>query len=320
MTLATGSASFQFNGAATGDRTGKGSGTASFEFDGAAKSTVILIYNSQEALLTEATRSPLTSVSQLALMYMGIYPAMSDFTSQIAVLTNSQITAKQVNNSQEARLAVGANPMTDTNTSQIAVLSMVRSNPDRRQMRAWPFYMDGHWFYVLHLGNLTTLVFDTLTRKWSEWKSTDYNIWRANYGVNWNEDIIGGSVDSNLIFQISPNVSDDTGKAIVSIITGGFPMRMRDNIRCDEVIVTSSVGVSTPVGAATMQLRGSDDYGLSWQDYGTLDLSLNNPRGIVTWQSLGEIASPGRIFEITDSGAAKRINSLDMYSRDLNDG
>lgn len=319
MSAATGSASFEFDAAVVGGHFGESTGIASFQFNAAAKSTVIEIFNSQDALITTGDGDNSVRDSQVALLTAGTKPAELIFNSQDVLLTSTQIEAKFVYDSQQPLLAVGANPMTDVNSSQVAILTMSRSNPDRRQMRAWTFYQDGHWFYVLHLGNTGTIVFDTLTRKWSEWKSFNYNNWRANTGVNWNEDVVAGSLDSNVLFQVKPDFGTDMGDPIVSVLTGGYPMRLRNSATCDTVIVTSSVGMSTGT-VATMGLRTSDDYGLSWQDWGTLDLSTATPRTEVTWQSLGEITAPGRIFEITDSGAAKRINSLDMYSRDIQDG
>ncbi len=318
MSVGTGSASFQFDLAAKGGHGGTSIGSGSFQFNGAAKSTVIEIYESQQPLQTDANFDDTLEArtSQFLIMSMGTQPAEEIFNSQDVVLSSTQVTAKEMYDSQTPALVLGANPMTDMNTSQVVVMSMVKSNPDRRQMRAFTFYQDGHWFYVLHLGNIGTIVFDTLTRKWSEWQSFNYNNWRANYGLNWNEDILAGSIDSNVVFQVSADTGTDMGTPIISRMTAGYPMRMRGTLVVDEVMLASSVGISAPIGDATFQLRGSDDYGLNWNDYGTLSMTDATPKTQVSWRSLGIITQPGRLFELVDNGAAKRINDLQMFSAD----
>lgn len=318
MTVGTGSASFQFDLAAKGGHSGTAPGAGSFQFSVAAKSTTIEIYDSQQPLLGDANWNDSLELraSQLIVLAAGTQPADNIFSSQDVILSLTQIQAQEMYESQQPLLAMGANPMTDTNSSQLVVLSMVKSNPDRRQMRAFTFYQDGHWFYVLHLGNTGTIVFDTLTRKWSEWQSFNYNNWRANYGINWNEDVLAGSIDSNVIFQVTPDSGTDIGQPIISRMTAGYPMRMRGSLAVDEVMLASSVGVSTPIGDAAFQLRGSDDYGLNWSDYGTLTLTGATPKTQVSWRSLGVITQPGRLFELVDNGAAKRINDLQMFSVD----
>lgn len=316
MTDATGSATGQSNVSAVGAQSGVSSGTASGSSVVSARSGTIETYDSQLAALTDAAFDLSVRAEQLAALTMGTQRADFLEGSQLLVKALTQITAEEEYASQLAVKTVGANDMTDINTSQLAVLTLVRSNPDRRKMRAWSFVQDGHWFYVLHLGNTTTLVFDTLTRKWSEWQTHNMNNWRANYGVNWNGDVLAGGVDNNVIYQVTPDYASDDGLPIISVLTGGYPMRLTNSITCDEVMVTSSVGMASTIDA-TLKLETSDDYGLSWQDWGTLDLDTATPRTRVVWSSLGLITAPGRIFRLTDSGAARRINSLEMFSRDV---
>lgn len=322
MSDGTGTASFQFDLAAGAGHRGESTGIASFQFDCAAASTITEMYESQQPLLSDVNFDDTLEArsSQVALLVAGTSPAEDIFDSQLTLLSSTQIQAQEVYESQQTALALGANPMTDINSSQVVVLSMVRSNPDRRQMRAFTFYQDGHWFYVLHLGNTCTLVFDTLTRKWSEWQSFNYNNWRANCGINWNEDVLAGSIDSNVVFQVTPETATDLDQPIISRMTAGYPMRMRGTMVVDEVMLQSSVGVSAPVGDATFQLRGSDDYGVTWNDYGTLYMTDATPKTQVSWRSLGMITAPGRIFELLDNGAAKRINDLQMFSQDEQNG
>ena len=316
---------FQADGVSNiGFRGGYDGRSGNMRADGASdvsfKSTVVEARVSQLPVLASITHDTTVDLrsSQVVVKSMFGRPAFRAYDSQIVVKVSTQVEAKFEYLTQYAR-KVGAQWMPEARSSQVAVLSLVRSNPDRRKMRAYPFFMDGHWFYVLHLGETTTLVFDTVTRKWSEWNSQKYNNWRPNYIINWKGDVIGGSLDSNIVFNVSPIYDNDVGDPIISTITGGVPVRWVNDISCDAVMVTSSAGMTKgSVSVPSMQLRSSDDYGVTWNDWGSQDLSVWNPTIRLQWQSLGQISAPGRIFEITDTGAAKRINSLRLFSRDIN--
>jgi hypothetical protein len=310
---ATGTATLSAKGGYTGR---SAAGSAEGSSDLLAKSTIIELRSSQDVVVSSAQRNPSLRDSQVVVKSMFGIPAEGIFSSQDVAKALIQIEAKFEYNTQLVR-KVDAQWMPSANASQVAVLSLVRSNPDKRELRAYSFFQDGHWFYVLHLGNQSTLVFDTTTRKWSEWRTTDFNNWRANYVVNWQSAVLGGDVSSNMVFDVAPSYDSDVTSPIVSVITGGIPVRWDNSISCDGVMVTSSAGMSTgTVTAPSIGLRTSDDYGLTWQDWGTQDLTDWTPTFRLQWSSLGNVRAPGRIFEITDNGASKRINSLRLFSRD----
>jgi len=318
--LTTGHITITTTVAAVGGHAGLATGRSTIEMDVAGKSTIILVETPQFSLLSDAQYDGAPRASQFAQLTLGARPAGFEFATQLAALALTQIIAKKELVSELAQEALTQGDPVDK-VSQLAQLVLTRANPDQRRLRAFTFVMDGHWFYVLHLGNLTTLVFDTLTSKWSEWQTQNYNNWKAGYATNWNQDIVAGAIDGNMIYDVRPDVSfdDDATKPIVSVVTGGYPTRLRVSIACDEIMVTSSVGW-IPGGINTLQLRTSDDFSLSWQDWGAQDFSAATPRTEVSWRSLGNISAPGRIFELTDVGAAARINSIEMYSRDVQDG
>lgn len=291
-------------------------GTAPGDSNAEGLSTITAIYAVQYPAQVLVNWMPPVRTVQYAMLTMGAKPAYDIKGVQLSMLSLTKVAAKQMLATQLVENTLGSADPPMIQASQLVMLTLVRSSPDRRKIRAWKFRMDGHWFYVLHLGDTGTVVFDTTTRKWSEWKTKFYNIWRANYGSNWNEDITAGSVDSNMLFGISPKNNTDYGLEITSIFTAGFPMRMRGSVTCDEVMVSATIGFA-PIGAATMQLETSDDMGASWIDQGTLDLNTDNPKLEVAWRSLGEISAPGRIFRLTDSGAAKTVTGIDMFSRDI---
>lgn len=294
-----------------------GSGTAPGDSTAQGYSTITAEYASAYSDLVLSGYTPGVRTSSFALLTLGAQPAYAENAYQLCSLSLIKIIAKGIYDTQLVQQTL-ENREPPVQSTQLAMLALVRSNPERRKIRAWRFYMDGHWFYVLHIGDTGTVVFDTVTRKWAEWQTKFYNIWRANYGTNWNEDIVAGSVDSNMLFGISPRNNTDYGVEITSIFTAGFPMRMRGSVTCDEIMVTATVGFGT-VSAGTMQLRTSDDQGASWTNQGILDLTTATPKTEVSWRSLGEISAPGRLFELTDSGAAKTVIGIDMFSRDMED-
>lgn len=318
--LTTGTVSMALGIAAVGGYAGLATGSAAMAIDVAGKSTIILVEASQAAALTDAQFEPNAQASQLVRLTLGTKPAQYEFASQLAALSLIQITAREEMVSELTREALVQGDVVDQ-VSQVAMLTLARANPDARRLRAFPFWLDGHWLWVVHLGNLTTLVYDTLTGKWSEWLTQNYNNWKAGYAVNWNGDVVAGAIDGNMLYNVDADIAyDDTpATPIISVVTGGYPTRMRISFACDEVMVTSSVGW-VPGGVSTLQLRTSDDQGISWIDWGAQDFSTATPQTEVSWRSLGSISAPGRIFELTDIGAAARINSIEMYSRDIQDG
>jgi hypothetical protein len=62
----------------------------------------------------------------------------------------------------------------------------------------------------------------------------------------------------------------------------------------------------------TVNLKYSDDSGATFYDAGdqTVPAEVYDTR--LNWRSLGSIRYPGRLFKITDSGALRRIDSLEV--------
>ena len=72
-----------------------------------------------------------------------------------------------------------------------------------------------------------------------------------------------------------------------------------------------SLGAPTVTGAA-ITLRTSDDGGHSFYSHGDVTITPANYSQEIAWRGLGLIRAMGRVFEITDRGAAVRINAADM--------
>lgn len=306
---------------AGGGYSGVAAGAAVGEAFASAHSTIILDEVSQLGALALGASNPEVRVDQFVLITLGTIPARYEFMSSVSLLALTQITARDEYISQLPLISVIQGKVVEK-VSQVVVLTLARTNPGKRQLRAFPFNQDGHTFYVLQLGAIGTVVYDQTTGKWSEWQSWLYNNWKANYGINWQSGCIAGSIDSNMLYDVDPEyMFDERALPIVSVITGGYPMRLRDSVACDEVMVTASVGYAPGAANSSFTLRTSDDRGLSWKNWGTLDMGAASPMTEVSWRSLGQISQPGRIFELTDNGgAAQSINSIEMFSRDVPNG
>lgn len=222
------------------------------------------------------------------------------------------------------------NAQFEMRVNQGLVMAAAAGRVKNFNMRAWTFSMDGHDFYVLQCGEGGTLIYDTTTQQWMTWASTprDVTNWRVQTGLNWNShsnfigdsDIIGGDDTTGMLWYLDADRGGDgdgfdvTGNVVLGferVLTGGLPARGRGTIACNYVFLTGSLGEPVPADPE-ITLSVSDDNGKTYQDMGTIDISLNNFTQDVTWFSLGSFGAPGRIFRITDLGALERIDSLDM--------
>lgn len=188
----------------------------------------------------------------------------------------------------------------------------VEVNPDMNRLRAWTFTLDGHDYYVLRLGEDVTLVYDTITRQWSEWATADWDVWRVNVGLNWgSQDIVAGDLAEGQLWNIDPVARlDDITIPITTVVTGGLPMRGLDSVPCG-VMLTGSLGEpaadSEGIG---VRLETSDDNGKTFTDHGQVPL-LTGENYQPTWLSIGQISAPGRVFKFTDVGGMARVDGAD---------
>jgi hypothetical protein len=213
--------------------------------------------------------------------------------------------------------------------SEIRVMAVVHGRQDNRRMRSGWFPLDGHDYYFVRLGDTATLVYDLSTGQWMEWTSEDLNFWRINAAWNWigmgtktlsggaKSKVVLGDDSAGLLWTLDPTVGvDDSARSdrdpvpFTRRVIGGVAQRMRDSTPVGAVYLTADLG--TPqYTTATVTLRTSDDNGKTYQNQGTITVEPGNYDQEFVWRSVGQIRAPGRIFEITDNGAAVRIDGLD---------
>lgn len=217
-------------------------------------------------------------------------------------------------------------PTPQLRVSQLFVRVLIKGRVDEPTIRAWTFTQDGHDFYVLRLGSASTLVYDTHSQQWSVYGSGTGNPWRAYTGRNWIggrklalpwSDVIVGDDGTGAIYFLSPDddVDDDS-------ITGAdtprpFRRRLTGQVivkpgyfsaPCFGVQLFGSIGS----GIGTVNLAVSDDRGFNYDDMGDLSIDAEDYSARLNWLSLGSMTAPGRLFRITDTGALKRVDGLEM--------
>lgn len=240
------------------------------------------------------------------------------------------------------------------------------------KFRAWSYSADGHLFYILNLGDENTFVYDITSEQWTRWNNYESDILRQHagckvfaslefpYGTTQllikSNPIIVGDIYSGTLWAIDPTYryDDDITHESVSIIesrfTAGFPARMRETAKCNEVYLTGSVGnptvfdpfyltdgedgpfltdgdtdiilvdlsvtsegleISGPF-APTISLETSDDNGRTWFNHGELSVNPTDWTLELVWRSLGIIQAPGRLFRFIEYGAMTRVDGVDM--------
>lgn len=201
-------------------------------------------------------------------------------------------------------------PQANANNSILGItVAYTIGAPEVFTSRAWTYTMDGHPFYVLHLGQQGTFVYDLSTQQWSQFQTAGFDTWNMEYGVSWNEYIVGGSLVDGSVWHLDADAFvDEDFRAITRIVTGGIPQRARKAVTNYGVSVNGAVEEIDEDSDSFITLELSDDNGTSWIDVGTIDLLNDNPKQELNWISLGMITAPGRIYKFTDSGSLRRID------------
>lgn len=220
-------------------------------------------------------------------------------------------------------------PRSSVNVSQLFVRALIKGRVDEPKIKAWTFTQDGHDFYVLRLGSAgATLVFDTHSEQWSVYGSGTGNPWRAYTGRNWQggrklalpwSDVVVGDDGNGALYFLSPDDDYDDDSISGADTPRAFRRRLTGQVvvkpgyfsaPCFGVQLFGSIGSGDD--GLTVNLQVSDDRGFNYDDMGDITLSADDYNARVNWLSLGSMDAPGRLFRITDTGALKRVDGLEM--------
>lgn len=188
--------------------------------------------------------------------------------------------------------------------------------PEDFRLRAWGFTLDGHRFYVLHLGEEGTFVYDFTTQQWSEWKTEGFTTgWNAYVGLNWGADdrIIAGDRQNPTVWEIDPERFTDEGyKDIKRTVTAIIPQSGWSWKSLSSVQLIASVGDPSAIFGTppTIEITYSDDQGVTYDAPAdsVIELVPGEYGQQLDWMSLGSFTAPGRVINITDWGGVARID------------
>lgn len=222
-------------------------------------------------------------------------------------------TQAGLNSLVQAETATG---LLDAIAHQFGAYALVRGLAERQDLRCWTFTQDDHDFYVMQLGSVATLVYDKLTQQWAEWNSPTFEYWRGNDGCDWEGLNVCCDTENGKIWKIDPVNRLDYGTTpITSVVTGGLTERFRKHVPVfmAELAISESeppVGIdATTVG---ITLRTFDGANLNSVNHGTIVGEDIGDDITVRWYGLGLMKAPGQVFEITDTGYARRIDGLNI--------
>jgi len=267
--------------------------------------------------------------SQVGSLALGEGSSLALTASQVGVVAVYQFPA-DTGTSTQVGMVVLAESGPDALASQVQAIVVYRGRVYDPRIRAWTFTLDGHDYYVLRLGDISTLVYDTHAEQWYDWGSDTADIWKANTGQNWvGASSISGFYGSNIVcgddvfgalyFLDTAQSQDEdpvygsaTQTPFERVVTGQLVKLDYDAQPCYEVQLLGAIGDNLDATLTDVTLETSDDSGNTYNDHGTITLSAGDYIARATWLSLGSIEAPGRLFKITDYGALQRIDSLYM--------
>lgn len=194
------------------------------------------------------------------------------------------------------------------NPSKISNATIEEFLRDSENLRAWIFRSNKNTFYVL-TSDTGTYVYDLDMKTWCRWDSFGRNNWKTHLGIQVGDSVYGGDISSGKIFKLEEGVSDDGDPVIREV--SGFVSHSGKHVKCSSVNVRVNSGYSDSyLEEPILEMRWSDDYGVTWTDYTQISLgSMGQYYKDVTARSLGMLYRPGREFEF-------RFSDLDRFRID----
>lgn len=237
-------------------------------------------------------------------------------TSQVVALTvlDNTIAAPYTRTSQVVLTAPVVTDGVTRTSQQVTMVVYGEGSRENYKLRAWSFYLDGNWYYVLHLGLQGTWVYCLTSDTWAQWVTAGYDNWNAEQGLVWNARIVAGDNQNGILWEVDPETMvDDDFRPITRVVTAILPQAARKTTTVGGVWITASVGFPTAADPL-VNLRFSDDYGNTWVDMDSCDVTLlpGEFGQEIAFRSLGTFGAPGRVFEVSDVGGAVRIDRAEI--------
>lgn len=192
--------------------------------------------------------------------------------------------------------------------SKVSNATIEEALRDAIDLKAWMFRSNKNTFYVLS-STEWTYVFDLDMKTWSRWDSFGYGYWRAQNGLQVADHVYAGDTETGTLWRLEEGPSDNGDPVIREV--SGFVNLQANHQPCDSINVRVNSGWSDSyLVEPNLEMRFSDDYGVTWSDYYQISLgSMGQYYKDVTIRSLGRMYRPGREFEF-------RFSELDRFRLD----
>lgn len=252
-------------------------------------------------------------------------------SDQFYAMVPYNVPAKNVASAQ-ASFSITYRAIAPIQTTQAFTLAVVKGRIATPRIRAFTFTLDGHDFYGLRLGDMSTLLYDVSSQQWIEWTSQDAPFWRVNTAVNWigaqalgnsyGSDVVAGDDTWGLLYFLNPDQPYDIHPDYLNL-TQQLPypriamaqatVSGRNFVPCYAIFLDTDVyGFATTDFIPSVTLETSDDQGVTFQSHGTITAQPDTDSNDYRWYSLGQMQSPGRLFRVTDNGLLTRIDAMSM--------
>jgi len=184
------------------------------------------------------------------------------------------------------------------------------SKADRTTLEAFTYTENGHWFYVLTLGNEITFVYDIDTAQWHNRESVLLGKWMIDGAINFYDDGIAIGYGDKKIYDISIDTLTDNGQRIRREAVSLPINKTVNRIRIYEMQLDMEAGYDTE---AEVILQLSEDSGKTW---GNNKVATTGKKGQfknrVRWLRLGQTRD-AIVRIVTTDAIPIRINGL--YAR-----
>ncbi len=185
-----------------------------------------------------------------------------------------------------------------TRISTHAVESDIERCSSISTVTAYGLWFAGHTFYVINIPGITTYAYDVSTSTWAEWtyygRTTFLPSCCCIVGRNiW----LGSGIDGN-VYSFSDDDQSDLGQPVTYLASAVLSLAMGNLINFSLMLQCTrglgTVAVTTPV----VDMRYSDDAGQTWTGWRSALLGKAGEYSFkAIWRRLGQINSPGRMYE-----------------------
>jgi hypothetical protein len=165
---------------------------------------------------------------------------------------------------------------------------------DISEATAFTYIGDGHTFLVQNIPNVASFALDIATGKWATWASYD----QATFKIRSGDGALYGDEDGN-VYRFDTERKTDRDEPVVRVCSTFIPIESKG--KCSILVLEGATGVSNlvaPGDDAKVEMRFTDDLTGDFSGWDSVSLGLHGDRNArAAWFQLGQMTSPGRLFE-----------------------